>query len=211
MVMGNQLEDFDFESRADFVIQVTMSMLPGTTLPMSTLMTWKKHSKTFGVADESLRWCPVDGCLTPFKNGLDLEKPSLALSEEALTDSLQSMMAINRERWHVCPSCGAREQYKNLPDSCTFQMQPKDLGSAVARVWDKFEGNADLYLVRMKAPRDFRKAYHELGAGADMKEFAKKMLAARQREQAFYSIASIENDLRTGHSVGKLFGNFLSA
>ena len=194
---------------AQYLIQVTLMNRPKQTNVLGAFFVWRKQG-LFGVADESMGFCPAHGCL-----GMLPRMPRLSESDaaavkanmetpEELPDDVMRRVMGQVDEHKTCPVCLAKLHRLEMADSYNFNMAPSRIAQRVEEMFNLLDRSADVMLVRPDSLDGLQRANQYLATpGRSLAKYSDKLDAARKRDSVFYSLDSILRDTAGGSSIAK--------
>lgn len=175
------------DSFAQFVIDVDIRYVRSKEV-LATLAVWRKSKEGFGVADSTMLWCPITGCLGIF------DVPP------AGTDIM------------FCKRCLSPVKADDLCRKSGYRGTPQNVSDAIAATWDLLQCDADVHM-RLHPRPLYAKAKAALEIKQDgVKNYRRLITEAREDvRHVYYMCSNILRDIGAGRGVADTIKSFIEA
>lgn len=204
-------EKFELPEIANHFIQVNLTYKKGVSNVLGNFQIWRKGG-SFGFGDSLMHFCPRNGCtgLIDFSFYLEEAEAERVDGEENISKWPLDLQQ-KHDQWYnlmvACPKCHESAPRCMYVDSYFFNMVPSRIADRMIQLFEELDHDSDVFLVRSKEEGMFQKAKLELtSVNANLDEHARLLARGRDREQAFYPLKKLKQDVASG----SLHGRFLS-
>ncbi len=210
------------DKRAHFVIQVNNVHTGKNQLMRVSFQVFRKSGRSFGKADQLLPWCAKNGCLGIIPDSVelsdveidDLQKKGIYKKPTQWPLHLQARVGDAMNAITLCPLCKTMTRRHVLPDHSLYQDTAEVLAKVLHKIWRLLKGDADVYLVRTRETKSTMESTAIAAAGQvhqDVRHYKSLLAKARDKEQVWYKLSRILDDVGSGKSLDLAFKHFLEA